>query len=440
MDKKLKDKDKLKEAVKHINIWIRECLRVNNLAILAEQLDFFFYINDEKIGSDLEIKDDSLIYLIDDITVLDCVWKCYVLDFSLRKNLAVQRILTIVLKILNENLNSYSLLIAINDLVKLTDKEEIGRIKRYYLKEIADKNNFMSCYVNQIIEQTGIFDQEILIRLSAMGYEKRNACTRLYFLNSDDKYDKEKAMLLEKAITVNLKKLRQLRKLMELSGDNCGLLIRKPNYEIEGVIVNEEINNCFYIDIKGYLVWEVHYKETTVNDMLLCYKNGTYELPAEFNEREDLLKKSLEKLKIPEKQQKKIYEIVENLKSVANHGTGIVFAEDTILEKEIERLKKYNKLYKIKDFNLLEHNEMLPGISAIDGAIFCDFNCNCKAIGVIVDGKSCIVGDSSRGARYNSLNNYSKCIDIESDYKGKKYIIIIISEDETMDIKISKME
>ena len=82
--------------------------------------------------------------------------------------------------------------------------------------------------------------------------------------------------------------------------------------------------------------------------------------------------------------------------------------------------------------------EVLKGITAIDGALFCDFQLNCKAIGVIVDGKSIVKGNPGRGARYNSLMNYIGYLKNNPEYDKARSMAIVVSEDGSLDIETNK--
>lgn len=67
-----------------------------------------------------------------------------------------------------------------------------------------------------------------------------------------------------------------------------------------------------------------------------------------------------------------------------------------------------------------------------------NFNLECKAIGVIVDGETVKAGDPGRGARYNSLTNYVRWLNSENRNANVNCMAVVISEDGTLDIEISK--
>lgn len=90
---------------------------------------------------------------------------------------------------------------------------------------------------------------------------------------------------------------------------------------------------------------------------------------------------------------------------------------------------------KVKPFSLVDHFKSVNPISSIDGAIIIDEDGICYAIGVILDGKAYNVGDTSRGARYNSAITFiSNQITREKKWKNNPYIGVVISEDKTLDI------
>lgn len=117
--------------------------------------------------------------------------------------------------------------------------------------------------------------------------------------------------------------------------------------------------------------------------------------------------------------------------------------EISFIDEEIDRLESFGKAYaireKVVDLSKKEiSSELLNGITAIDGALFCNFNLECKAIGVIVDGETVKVGDPGRGARYNSLTNYVRWLNSENRNANVNCMAVVISEDGTLDIEISK--
>ncbi|MBD1835249.1 DNA integrity scanning protein DisA nucleotide-binding domain protein [Cyanobacteria bacterium FACHB-472] len=82
------------------------------------------------------------------------------------------------------------------------------------------------------------------------------------------------------------------------------------------------------------------------------------------------------------------------------HGTMLVVSDAA--SSEAQRLS--SQAIAIEPIKL--NSALVARISGIDGAILVDRDCNCHAIGVILDGIATSAGDPSRGARYNSALRY----------------------------------
>lgn len=109
-------------------------------------------------------------------------------------------------------------------------------------------------------------------------------------------------------------------------------------------------------------------------------------------------------------------------------GTMVVITEPKTAKEELEQLSKQSTLIEPGIIN----PEYIKFLTAIDGAIYFDIDGNCHAIGVILDGVAKEdIGDSSRGARYNSAQRYLQKL---KDNEQKKCVIVIISEDGMVDL------
>jgi hypothetical protein len=98
------------------------------------------------------------------------------------------------------------------------------------------------------------------------------------------------------------------------------------------------------------------------------------------------------------------------------HGTMLVVSDAA--SSEAQRLR--SQAIAIEPIKL--SSALVARISGIDGAILVDRDCNCHAIGVILDGIATNTGDPSRGARYNSALRY-----IESS--PDPAVCLVVSED-----------
>lgn len=98
------------------------------------------------------------------------------------------------------------------------------------------------------------------------------------------------------------------------------------------------------------------------------------------------------------------------------HGTMLVVSDAA--SSEAQRLS--SQAIAIEPIKL--SSGLVARISGIDGAILVDRDCNCHAIGVILDGIATNTGDPSRGARFNSALRY-----IESS--PAPAVCLVVSED-----------
>jgi len=98
------------------------------------------------------------------------------------------------------------------------------------------------------------------------------------------------------------------------------------------------------------------------------------------------------------------------------HGTMLVVSDAA--SSEAQRLR--SQAIEIEPIKL--SSALVARISGIDGAILVDRDCNCHAIGVILDGIATNTGDPSRGARYNSALRYIESFRVPA-------VCLVVSED-----------
>lgn len=134
-----------------------------------------------------------------------------------------------------------------------------------------------------------------------------------------------------------------------------------------------------------------------------------------------------------------VREIIDYAK-MQKHGTSIVICNDA--EEEAKRLFLKARAIKINPISLVDNTKAIKNLTSIDGAIIISPDGTCYAIGVILDGEATIIGDTSRGARYNSLCNYVAWR--KEKVKDCSVMAVVISEDQTVDYlpnsKASSME
>lgn len=124
-----------------------------------------------------------------------------------------------------------------------------------------------------------------------------------------------------------------------------------------------------------------------------------------------------------------IHSVVESAKK-QRHGTSIVICNKAM--EESKRLAKNARAILIEPISLTESKDSIAKLTSIDGAIIVSPDGMCYSIGAILDGEAIVMGDTARGARYNSLKNYVVWR-TKSD-KTYQVMAVVISEDQTTDI------
>lgn len=296
--------------------------------------------------------------------------------------------------------------------------DELGKRsdKNLFFGRILERKWLLDNYVQAVISANKLPDQINFIQISAMPYEGRAVRTRIFFSERQIPTDIPGTVYFRcertsDLIRFNTKSMRPVRKLMEVSGADAGLWVKLPERVIEGSVMRgsaAEQTAGLCVVFEGALVWSIH----KAGENILTYREGNYIIPAmqpDIDKYADLGKMVSfgRDFEIPDKMDK-LQQIVRRVASVCRHGTSIVIMEKRGIVAEIDnRLSRYRRGFKVEPFSLAEaQEEVLQGITAIDGAVFADLNGDCYAIGVIVDGQMVVEGDYGRGARYNSIKNY----------------------------------
>lgn len=372
---------------------------------------------------------------------------------------AYQKIITYIL---NQMLSKVG---RIEDLISKEIRESIFR--DWHLK---NKTILMEQYAQNFLSKNNLPSAERLIELSAQKYEGSESEARIYI---DNENINQKNKICTFSMTgkgdrnLNNNSLRPIRKLMEISKRNKLQLLVDQNLDITGLIVvdekeDTEINeNSTYICFLGYMKWSIYVNGKEE----VCYREGKYFVNSSLEK--DMYDAKVEEFERRLSKEKPnvhdtIYKIVQELVRILKeqkHGTIVILTDDIseakrlcnmnrgILIDEFEEQNFYssdNWLYRtiVSDIinvsdvleEIVQNNidfdaDKLLSITGIDGALFMDLNGKCTALGVIVDGEALVKGDSGRGARYNSINNYIL-------QKGSKniYVALIFSEDGGVDI------
>lgn len=341
-----------------------------------------------------------------------------------------------------------------SDLLYLKEVEDVlretedfsGPVVEFFIGELLDKEWLTNRYIKWLLKKLDLPSMELFIQFSAQKYEKRVVSTSMYFLKGD--YENSEKILVFDDMNeasrcdrrLSGENLRTIRKLMEMSGTEHGLLIDRDEikkiYYIKGVVNSDDAGKLPVTEVRftGHLSWKLIERE---NILFECIE-GKNRIPAVEGKSNEKWKDELEVAMIKLEKKRhivKVRKIVEEL-SKQSHGTSIIFMQEDILREEVRRLGAKKRTYPIS-FNMLTNKDKLLGISAIDGAILSDITGTCHCVGAILDGEAVIEGDSGRGSRYNSVINYANWI--KEVYQKKKKegnwkkriwcLVVVLSED-----------
>lgn len=316
-------------------------------------------------------------------------------------------------------------------------------------KRLAAGKQFVSGLLKKVSGKDGQEIYENLNHVSALAYESQANRGKMVIMSLDGLNELKSQLKITFTTPVAMTSHKGVRKLFEIaSGD--GLCLACDGKEIRGLISSAECKGKhLLIQMHGHLNWEIleHEKAGNKKEMPRIAFDGTNFVlkDSDKNQRakDDISRKLSE---IPKNYQKsnsacercsrneecKLHEeseLVLNKKNMdkvieaateQRHGTTIVFSK--YAKEEAERLK--NTSFQINVKELWDDSTIIKQLTAIDGAVLCDFEGNCYAIGVILDGQT-VDNESAetieRGARFNSAIRYKNAFPCS--------VICIVSED-----------
>ena len=286
-----------------------------------------------------------------------------------------------------------------------------------YFKSILDIENYefreyaLTNLVYASLKKT--INVDVFNTLAASQYERRVAFGGILLVGEGMQYDL--MMRFKEKYPLETKNVRQIRKLLEMTTDKLRLIV------LDGQVVGlGACEGCELFQFNGHQKWSYY----AGGRELLTYKEGKYTLILSGKENfypdfpEGFIKPGdaghLNSILHEIRQQK--------------HGTLLIISDEA--ETEVNRLSMLGRGYEIDPIDLKEseNRKLLASITSIDGALFTDTSFVCYGVGVILDGIAIKPGLSYRGSRYNSAKCY---IDGK---EGGKYVSVVISEDETIDI------
>lgn len=271
-------------------------------------------------------------------------------------------------------------------------------------------------------------DINLIQVLSAMTYEGSYIdCTLLV-----PRFDSDELRTLSGGLDVTFRepvqfsidKLRQVRKLVELSDKNLMLWFNKAGM-IYGLTREDAHPNECKVRLWGHLSWTITYERTKK----ISYYGGRYHIHTARRATSDIFE-SFGRMKeriLPAQQYR--LEIVIRAAARQRHGTILMIGEPDNIASEAERLILGKSATGISTTDLSLNTHLIYYLTSIDGAILVDTLCNTSCIGAILDGDLVTEGSAARGARYNSTVNYVK----RRSQLGQMFAGIVISEDGTVD-------
>lgn len=269
--------------------------------------------------------------------------------------------------------------------------------------------------------------QEILTYLSALKYEGANNYSKMVFYVDETNINLR--IKLDSPVQVDINNARNIRKLMEIATKDFYLEVYGG--EVQSIVQLLCTDWARIIEFKNYLNWRIFFDKYCVVE----YKNGEIKLP-NLSDKYKYIQNAIYQHFEGRKSKEQIDALCKTIQyaSTQKHGTSLIISDDA--EKEVDRLYKAKRGFKIEKFNILDKESVVKYITSIDGALILNSDGYCYGIGMIVDGEAVVRGDNSRGARYNSIYNY-----IAQKYiQGACYVAVIISEDGMLDVVSTEID
>jgi hypothetical protein len=294
------------------------------------------------------------------------------------------------------------------------NREEYDELK--ISKDVVFANNVKKMLVNDC-------DVELINAISSNNYERKECRGTVQF--SNNKGNVTFSVLFEKQYPFTLNNLRAIRKIVEISDTkNHIIVIKKKIYGLGISNVNNKI-----ISFIGEQKWSL----SQGDEVLLKFSRGKYLIP---NKSISYFPTDI----FTNEKTKKFAndQLMETIRKMT-HGALLLLSDKENIIKEVDRLTSLERGYKITPIKLMEKNQkgelnnlnLLVNLASIDGAMFFDFDFTCYGIGIILDGIAKNIGTSARGSRFNSANCY---LDNKDFKKNGKWIGVVVSEDESVDI------
>ncbi len=252
----------------------------------------------------------------------------------------------------------------------------------------------------------------LLNAISALPYEGRAGHGMLILAEKNDPTVEVQLQLHD---PVNLLERRTVRKLMEASDTETGLLVNGNGqvYGLGRVLAGQE-ESILLVSFTGRGAWDlVHGRRA-----LLSVRDGEAAIPTpplDIERFRDIVHRLLPNANIGR--------LVELAKAASRHHHGAMLIISSDAEGEATRL--YPQSIRMAPGPLSP--TLLTQLTSMDGAVLVDGDGRCHAVGVILDGRAAGRGDPARGSRFNNPIRYIR------DNKPNA-VVLVYSSDGGVDI------
>ena len=294
----------------------------------------------------------------------------------------------------------------------------------------------------QIVCCTAGLDIDLITALSSTLYEGSSLREESIAILPSLDWLRRKAVITfspEDCVTLERPHIRALRKQLGICG-NGALAVYKDSdtlvYKTGGLISHEDAQMlpCFQFRKHAEWIFAVAGPNADKSCGRVRYCNGALMLPI-LDLQVDYEKK-LQSIDVKEEDRARLASII-NAMNACRHGAILIIAEKSIIQAEVNRLAGHKRGTRLKSkVSLIQDDgssQILKQFSAVDGAIFLDFNGECYAFGVILDGEVEHDGKNARGSRYNSTKAYTEWVR-EKRYPGHTILGVVKSEDGMVDL------
>ena len=295
------------------------------------------------------------------------------------------------------------------------------------VKNLEDADNFLPDNSDILLTVSSALmknycDIDLINILSGSKYENLDLQGGIIFAQSRNQV--ECSIVFSQPIDFSIKHLRQIRKVLQMTGNGSYMIVVKA--KIIGIGATSLTLRT--IKFAGHQKWILLRGE----EELFRFWKGKYSIPS-------ISRTYFVKPTFRNEADCKFANthLITELRH--EHGSLMIISDKENIIAEVNRLCSFERGYKINPIDLKVQDKqkvyinlpVLRHLASIDGAIFMDRDFVCYGVGIILDGVALNPGSSARGARYNS----SKCyIENRKKIDGKDYTAVVVSEDESIDI------